>query len=94
MAVKLVGDSACDISQREAKGLNIPILPLKTLIDGVTITPQEFYDRSETCKELPTTSQLSPAEFEDAFQRPRRPRRHRGRFFRQQTGEPAGLLTR
>lgn len=73
MAVRLISDSACDISQNEAKELNITILPLKTLIDGVefldgvTITTQEFYDKLETCKELPTTSQLSPAAFEDAF---------------------------
>ena len=74
MAVKLISDSACDISQSEAKKLNITVLPLKTMIDGVeyldgvTITTQEFYDKLETCKELPTTSQLSPAEFEDVFQ--------------------------
>ena len=74
MAVKLISDSACDISQSEAKELNITVLPLKTMIDGVeyldgvTITTQEFYDKLETCKELPTTSQLSPAEFEDVFQ--------------------------
>ena len=74
MAVKLISDSACDIAQSEAKELNITILPLKTLIDGVeyldgvTITPQEFYSRLETCKELPTTSQLSPMEFEQVFQ--------------------------
>ena len=73
MAVKLISDSACDISQSEAKELNITILPLKTLIDGVeyldgvTISSREFYDKLETCKELPTTSQLSPAEFEDIF---------------------------
>ena len=73
MAVKLISDSACDIAQSEAKELNITILPMKTLIDGVeyldgvTITPQEFYSRLETCKELPTTSQLSPMEFEEVF---------------------------
>ena len=73
MAVQLISDSACDISQSEAKELNVTILPLKTLIDGVeyldgvTITPQEFYDKLETCKQLPSTSQLSPAEFEDVF---------------------------
>lgn len=74
MAVKLISDSACDISQIEAGKLNITILPLKTVIDGVeyldgvTITTQEFYDKLETCKALPTTSQLSPAEFGDAFE--------------------------
>ena len=50
MSVKLISDSACDISQSEAKDLNLTVLPLKTLIDGVeyldgvTITPQEFFD--------------------------------------------------
>lgn len=73
MAVKLISDSACDILQTEAKKMNITILPLKTVfdgveyLDGVTITPEEFYHKLETCKELPTTSQLSPAEFEDVF---------------------------
>ena len=73
MAVKLITDSACDIPQSEAKKLGITVLPLKTMIDGVeyldgvTISTEEFYDKLETCKELPTTSQLAPAEFEDAF---------------------------
>lgn len=73
MAVRLISDSACDISQSEAEKLHISILPLKTVIDGVeyldgvTITTQEFYEKLETCKTLPTTSQLTPAEFEDAF---------------------------
>lgn len=56
MAVRLISDSACDISQNEAKELNITVLPLKTLVDGVeyldgvTITTQEFYDKLETNK--------------------------------------------
>lgn len=73
MSVQLISDSACDIPQSEAKKLGITVLPLKTRIDGeeyldgVTLTPQQFYEKLETCRELPTTSQLSPAEFEDAF---------------------------
>ena len=73
MAVKIISDSACDISQSGAKALDMTVLPLKTLIDGVeyldgvTITPQEFYDKLENCQQLPTTSQLSPVEFEQAF---------------------------
>ena len=73
MAVKIISDSACDITQSEARELDITVLPLKTVIDGeeyldgVTITTEEFYEKLETCEALPTTSQLSPAEFEDAF---------------------------
>lgn len=73
MSVRLISDSACDMTQEEAKTLGVTVLPLKTLIDGVeyldgvTITTEEFYDKLESCKALPTTSQLSPAEFEDAL---------------------------
>lgn len=73
MGVKLISDSACDMTRREAEELGVIILPLKTMIDGVeyldgvTITTEEFYEKLESCKTLPTTSQLSPAEFEDVF---------------------------
>lgn len=73
MSVKLISDSACDMTQREAKEQGVVILPLKTTIDGVeyldgvTITTEEFYEKLENCNMLPTTSQLSPAEFEDAL---------------------------
>lgn len=73
MSVKLISDSACDMTQREAKEQGIIILPLKTMIDGteyldgITITAEEFYDKLEKCKKLPTTSQVSPTEFEDAL---------------------------
>ena len=73
MSVKLIGDSACDMTQQEAKAAGVTILPLKTMIDGaeyldgVTITTEEFYGKLETCKELPTTSQVSPLEFADVL---------------------------
>ena len=73
MSVMLISDSACDMTQAEAKELGVTVLPLKIMIDGVeyldgvTITTEEFYEKLETCKNLPTTSQLSPAEFLDAL---------------------------
>ena len=73
MSVKLISDSASDMTQREAKELDVIILPLKTVIDGVeyldgvTITTEAFYEKLESCKSLPTTSQPSPTEFEDAL---------------------------
>ena len=69
----LISDSACDMSQREAGELGVTVLPLKTVIDGVeyldgiTISTEEFYEKLEHCKALPTTSQLTPAEFGDAL---------------------------
>ena len=73
MNVKLISDSACDMTQNEAREQDVIVLPLKTIIageeylDGVTINAEEFYEKLENCKELPTTSQISPAEFEDAL---------------------------
>lgn len=73
MNVKLITDSACDMTQREAREQDVIILPMKTVIDGeeyldgVTITTEEFYEKLESCQELPTTSQISPAEFEDVL---------------------------
>ena len=73
MSVRIISDSACDITQQEAKELDITVLPLKTVIDGVeyldgvTISTEEFYERLESCRQLPTTSQLTPAEFEKAL---------------------------
>ncbi len=74
MRVMLISDSACDMSQLEAAALGVTILPMKTVIDGVeyldgvTITSEEFYDKLEHCKTMPTTSQLTPAEFADALE--------------------------
>lgn len=73
MNVKIISDSASDMTQREAKELGVTILPLKTIIDGVeyldgvTITTEEFYEKLENCKKLPTTSQVSPTEYADVL---------------------------
>ena len=46
--VRIVSDSACDISQAEAEKKGVRLVPLKTLIDGVeyldgvTISSEEF----------------------------------------------------
>ncbi len=73
MSVRIISDSACDISQLEAKELGITVLPLKTYIDGVeyldgvNLTTEEFYKKLETCHDLPTTSQLTPIDLDKAF---------------------------
>ncbi|MCH5304764.1 MAG: DegV family protein [Ruminococcus sp.] len=73
MSVKIISDSACDMTQSEAKEQGVIILPMKNLIDGVeyldgvTITTEEFYEKLESCDELPTTSQISPIEFTEAL---------------------------
>ena len=69
MSVTLISDSACDMSQQEAAKFGVTILPMKTVIDGVeyldgvTITSEEFYEKLERCKTMPTTSQLTGGFF-------------------------------
>ncbi len=73
MAWQIISDSSCEFSQEEAKAAGLTVLPLKTIIDGVeyldgvTLTPAAFYEKLATCSEMPTTSQLTPGEFEAAF---------------------------
>ena len=73
MGVQIIVDSACDLSKEEAKELNIRVLPLKTYfgeteyLDGVTLSQQEFFEKLIESDVLPTTSQVSPYEFEEAY---------------------------
>lgn len=73
MSVRIMIDSASDISQAEAAVLGIDVLPLKTIfgqeeyLDGVTIDHTTFYNKLIEGDVLPTTSQLSPFDFEEKF---------------------------
>lgn len=75
MAVKFIIDSAADIIPSECDALGVAHLPLKVLFgeeefaDSVTITHGEFYEKLTTNPNHPTTSQVSPAEFEAAYER-------------------------
>ena len=74
MAVQLIIDSASDLTLEEAKALGVKLIPIpinfgeQEYLSGVTITQEEFYNKLASCKELPTTSQPAPYEFEKAFQ--------------------------
>ena len=73
MSVRIITDSASDITQAEAQELGITILPLKTIfgdeefLDGVTLDHKTFYQKLIENDTLPTTSQLSPFDYEEAF---------------------------
>ena len=75
MAIRIVTDSTCDISAEDRKELDIHVVPLsvhfddESYLDGVNITNQEFYEKLENSKNLPTTSQVSPGDFRDVFVR-------------------------
>ena len=71
--VKIVLDSTTDISPREARELGVYVAPLTVTIDGneyrdgVDLTPAQFFEKLQTCKSIPTTSQVNSAGFMDLF---------------------------
>ena len=74
MSVRIICDSASDITQEQAKDWGITVLPMKILwegeeyLDGVTLKSKEFFEKLIETDELPTTSQISPFDYEQAFQ--------------------------
>ena len=75
MAVKIVTDSTSDITTEEGAALGISVIPLtvlfgrETYLDRVTITPDEFYRRLTTEDVFPKTTQPSPAEFAEIYEK-------------------------
>ena len=73
MSIRIITDSASDITQNEAKALGIEVIPLKTIfgeeeyLDGVTIDHTTFYNKLIESDVLPTTSQISPYDYEERF---------------------------
>ena len=71
--VAVVTDSTSDLPQGLAEELGIRVVPLsvtfgtETFISGVTIDPPTFYERLGRTQALPTTSQPTPAWFEEAY---------------------------
>lgn len=61
---RIVTDSSSEISQEEAKRLDIEVLPLTIIFgseqyrDGIDITSDEFYSKLVTSPEFPHTAQL------------------------------------
>ena len=75
MSVRIITDSASDISQEWAKDWNITVLPLKVrvgeeeFLDGVTLSNREFYERLIETDEIPKTSQITPFEYSSHFEK-------------------------
>lgn len=73
MSIRIITDSASDITQAEAKQFNIDVLPLKTIfgeeeyLDGITLDHAGFYQKLIESDILPTTSQIAPIEYEEKF---------------------------
>ena len=75
MNIKILIDSASDISIYEAKELGIELIPLKVsfgekeYLDGVDLLPKQFYEKLIETDELPKTSQITPDRFLDSYEK-------------------------
>lgn len=73
--VAIVIDSTSAIPEELTAGLPIHSIPLTViwsgdeLADGIDISPEEFYERLATAKEMPSTSQPSPAAFKEIYEK-------------------------
>lgn len=71
MAIRIITDSAADITENRRPDLTI--LPMMVSFgeeefhDGVDLTHRQFYERLIESDTLPVTSQISPTRFEEAF---------------------------
>lgn len=73
MSVRIVVDSACDLTRQQAEELKLDYVSLKTIfgeeeyLDGTTISHEEFYEKLIECGTIPTTSQITPYDYEPIF---------------------------
>ena len=73
MSVRIMVDSACDLTKMQAEELGLDYISLKTIfgeeeyLDGTTLSHEEFYEKLIECGTIPTTSQIPPYEFERKF---------------------------
>ncbi len=68
-------DSGSDIGTEKAKEYGIRVLPLKYsfdgekyYLDGIDQSLEEFYEMEKAIADVPKTAQISPLEFEEAFE--------------------------
>lgn len=71
--VKVVTDSACDLSEELTDEHNITVVPLtirfghEELLDRRDLTPEDFWRRCKAAEKLPETAAPAPGAFRSAF---------------------------
>ena len=74
MAVKLIIDTGCDLNKEQAEALGVILVPMtirfgdKEYRSGIDISNEDFYNKLAANKDLPTTSQPTPYDFEMIYQ--------------------------
>jgi DegV family protein with EDD domain len=72
--IRVVTDSACDLTEELASAADITIVPLtirfgdEELSDRKELSPEEFWRRCKGAATLPETAAPSPGAFQDAFE--------------------------
>jgi DegV family protein with EDD domain len=73
--VRIVTDSACDLSEEEADALGIAVVPLtirfgnEEYVDREQLTTRQFYEKLASHNELPQTAAPAPGAFAAAFKK-------------------------
>jgi DegV family protein with EDD domain len=73
--VRVVTDSTADLPPEIARELEITVVPLQVIFgettyhDGVDLQSEEFFRKLQHSKEHPRTSQPSPGDFHNAYER-------------------------
>lgn len=73
--IAIVTDSTCDLGPAALAARDVTMVPLKvhfgdeTFRDWTDLTPEQFYPRLRAAAQLPTTSQPTPGEFAEVYQR-------------------------
>jgi DegV family protein with EDD domain len=73
--IAIVTDSTCDLGSAALAARNVTMVPLKvhfgdeTFRDVIDLKPEDFYPRLRAAAQLPTTSQPTPGEFAEVYQR-------------------------
>lgn len=74
MAVKLIIDAGSDLNKEQADALGVILVPMtirfgdKEYRSGIDISNEDFYHKLAASKELPTSSQPTPYDFETIYQ--------------------------
>lgn len=73
--VALVTDSTSYVPKELLKDVDLHVVPSiviwgeEEMRDGVDIQPAEFYERLATAEEMPTTSQATPSDFKETYEK-------------------------
>lgn len=73
--IRLMIDSASDISKAEAEKMGIVMIPMiitfgtEDYYDGVNLTPNEFFEKLIESSDLPKTSLITAFRFEEVFEK-------------------------